>query len=282
LHQPRLPAELLQSNRRPRHLDPRRTAHRARRRAHLRLSHRRRAGDRLQLSTGVHAKAVRASSIVAALVAIAVSAVAGARVPAQVGPTDADLEAASSGRTLAIGALSSNGAVTRVPLEVYVARVLAGEGEPGAADAAQQALAVAIRTYAIVNAGRHRRDGFDLCDTTHCQVLRAATESSRRATMATAGRVLTLGGRPVEIFYSASCGGQSESAVNVWPGAGQFSYLKSVRDDVHEDDVPWVLDLTLDEIHQALARAGFGGDRLRDIQIDSRTSSGRVARLRLP
>ncbi|HEY7187115.1 MAG TPA: SpoIID/LytB domain-containing protein [Vicinamibacterales bacterium] len=206
----------------------------------------------------------------------------GRTTPAQLGPTDGDLERVSAGRTLAIGALSAGGQVSNLPLELYVARVLAGEGEPNAAEAAQQALAVAIRTYAVVNAGRHRREGFDLCDTTHCQVLRAANDSSRRAAMATAGRVLTLGGKPVEIFYSASCGGRSESAVNVWPGAGQFSYLRSVRDDVHEDDVPWVLDMTLEEVRQALARAGFGGDRLRDIEIDGRTSSGRVARLRLP
>jgi SpoIID/LytB domain protein len=222
----------------------------------------------------------KATSVVISVVATVY--LFGRMTPAQVSPSDGELERASAGRTLAIGALSSGGAVSTMPLELYVARVLAGEGEPGAAEAAQQALAVAIRTYAVVNAGRHRREGFDLCDTTHCQVLRAASESSRRATLATAGRVLTLGGKPVEIFYSASCGGQSESAVNVWPGAGQFSYLRSVRDDVHEDDVPWVLDLTLEDIRQALARAGFGGARLRDIEIDGRTSSGRVARLRVP
>lgn len=232
----------------------------------------------------MHAETVNVRNKATAVVIAVVATVYlfGRTTPAQVGPTDSDLERASAGRTLAIGALSSGGAVSNVPLELYVARVLAGEGEPNAAEAAQQALAVAIRTYAVVNAGRHRREGFDLCDTTHCQVLRATNESSRRAAMATAGRVLTLGGKPVEIFYSASCGGRSESAVNVWPGAGQFSYLKSVRDDVHEDDVPWVLDMTLDEIRQALARAGFGGSRLRDIDIDGRTSSGRVARLRLP
>ena len=61
-----------------------------------------------------------------------------------------------------------------LPLEVYVAQVLSAEGEPNAAEAAAQALAVAIRTYALFNAGRHQRDGYDLCDTTHCQVLRAA------------------------------------------------------------------------------------------------------------
>jgi stage II sporulation protein D (peptidoglycan lytic transglycosylase) len=232
----------------------------------------------------MHAETVNVRNKATAVVIAVVATVYlfGRTTAAQPGPTDIDLERASAGRTLAIGALSGGGAVSNLPLELYVARVLAGEGEPNAAEAAQQALAVAIRTYAVVNAGRHRREGFDLCDTTHCQVLRAANESSRRAAMATAGRVLTLGGKPVEIFYSASCGGRSESAVNVWPGAGQFSYLTSVRDDVHEDDVPWALDMTLDEIRQALARAGFGGSRLRDIEIDGRTSSGRVARLRVP
>ena len=257
----------------------------------------------MQLPSGLHAKAVtprrrairrppsalrrslrRTPStwlkLVCALAALSATGVFGGDTRAQVDPTDADLERVSAGRTLAIGTLA-NGAVTHTPLELYVARVLAGEGEPGAADAAQQALAVAIRTYAVVNAGRHRREGFDLCDSTHCQVFRQANDSSRRAALVTAGRVLTLNGKPVEIFYSASCGGRSERAADVWPGASQFFYLGSVPDDVHQDDVPWVLDLTLGEIRQALAQAGFGGDRLTEISIDGRTSSGRVARLRL-
>ncbi len=46
-----------------------------------------------------------------------------------------------------------------------------------------------------------------LCDTTHCQVLRAPTDASRRAAEATAGRVLLHQGQPASVFYSASCGG---------------------------------------------------------------------------
>ena len=194
---------------------------------------------------------------------------------------DVVLEKASDGRTVDIGLLSTGGGVATIPLELYVARVLAGEAEPGAADAAQQALAVAIRTYAIVNSGRHRREGFDLCDTTHCQVMRTANDYSRRAALATAGRVLTLDGKPVEIFYSANCGGRSESAADVWPGGTKFPYLRSVPDNVHQDEAPWELTLTLDEIRQALVKAGFGGDRLRSLEIDERTHSGRVARLHL-
>ena len=159
--------------------------------------------------------------------------------------------------------------------------MLAGEGEPNAPDVARQALAVAIRTYTLVQMGRHRRDGFDLCDTVHCQVLRAANDSSRRAALATARRVLTVDGAPGEVFYSASCGGRSEGAAQVWPGA-TFPYMQVVRDDdVHEDEVPWTLDLTLDELRQALSRAGFGGGPLRDIKIEGYNASGRVERLRV-
>ena len=200
-------------------------------------------------------------------------------VRAQGDATDADLERASAGRVVRVGNLTS-GRVSAIPLETYVARVLAGEGEPRAAGAAQQALAVAIRTYVVVNTGRHRRDGYDLCDSTHCQVLRAATAITRRAALATAGQALTFEGRPAEVFYSASCGGQSEAASEVWPSA-TYPYLRSAPDDVHDDDAPWTLDLTLREIEAALKRAGFAGARLTSVEIDARSPSGRVTRLRL-
>jgi SpoIID/LytB domain protein len=195
-------------------------------------------------------------------------------------PTDAVLEAISAGRSVRIR-ITTNGSrrILALPVELYVARVLAGEGEPNAADAAQQALAIAIRTYAAANAGRHRRDGFDLCDTTHCQVLRPATGASRRAAMATAGQVLMYAGRPAEVFYSASCGGRSEAVSQVWPGALDHPYLISTEDDVHEEEEPWVLDLPVSRVEQALRRVGFEGRRLKNLRIERRSDSGRVTRL---
>ncbi len=199
---------------------------------------------------------------------------------AQGDPTDIDLEAAGGGRVIRVGALGTDGRVTVLPLEVYVARVLAGEGEPRAAEAAQQALAIAIRTYALANLDRHGRDGYDLCDTTHCQVPRAATAASRRATLATAGRILTWRGTAAEVFYSASCGGRSEEASQVWPEINH-PYLRSHSDDVHKEDVPWTVDVRLGDMQRALARAGFTGERLREVSIEARNSSGRVSRLHL-
>ena len=178
---------------------------------------------------------------------------------------DAALEAAGNGRTVRVGSLGG-GSVSVLPLEVYVARVLAGEAAPNTADGALQALAIAARTFTIVNAGRHDRDGFDLCDTTHCQVYRAATAATRRAVLASAGLVLTYNGTPAEVFYSASCGGRTERASEVWAAGSQFPYLLGVDDEVRD----------------AVARLGLRGTRLEDLRIETRSGSGRVSRVSLP
>ena len=193
---------------------------------------------------------------------------------------EADLAAASLGRTVRVGVGPDRRAEV-VPVEVYVSRVLAGEGEPKAADAAHQALAIAIRTYALANQNRHQRDGYDLCDTTHCQVVRASTPASRRAAQATAGQVLMHQGRPAELFYSASCGGRTEAAATVWRGMQAYPYLRSVEDHVHADDAPWTLELTAEVLVRALSRVGVAGDAIKAISVEERTSSGRVGRLRL-
>ena len=192
--------------------------------------------------------------------------------------SDADLAALST-RTVALGA-AGGGRVEQVPLEVYVARVLSGEGEPNAPEATQQALAIAIRTYTLFNTGRHAREGFDLCDAVHCQVPRAATrDSARAAALATAGRILTYRGAPAEIFYSASCGGRSEVADAVWPGTSH-PYLRARKDDVHDEDMPWRLEMSLAELQAHLERNGFSGT-LKNVEVKGRTKSDRVAVLKL-
>jgi stage II sporulation protein D len=218
-------------------------------------------------------------SKILALVAVVLFALRPVSFGAQTAATDVELTEASNGRTVRVRP-AAGGRVTTIPLEIYVARVLAAEGEPNAATAAQQALAVVSRTYALANLGRHARNGFDLCDSTHCQVVRASTPVTRNATLATAGRVLTYNGRPAEIFYSASCGGHSESAENVWPGAS-YPYLRAIEDDVHDGDRAWSVDVPLRRIQQALRRNGFDGRRLQRVEIEQRSASGRVTRLRL-
>ena len=97
--------------------------------------------------------------------------------------------------------------------------------------------------------------------------------------LATAGRILSYQGAPAEIFYSASCGGRSESASEVW-ARSNLPYLRSVEDDVHDGDTPWILDLTLEDAERALRRIGFEGS-LENVDVLARNDSGRASRLRL-
>jgi SpoIID/LytB domain protein len=186
--------------------------------------------------------------------------------------------AASILSTIRLGRTHADGStrVETLNLDDYIAQVLAGEGQPKAADAAQQALAITARTFALANRNRHRREGFDLCDTTHCQVVRASTAITRRAAGQTSGRVLLHRGQPAFVFYSAWCGGKSELASQVWPGAIDYSYEPALEDDACEDEPEWQSEVRADQLEQALRTAGFRGTRLRNLRIVSRNTSGRV------
>lgn len=185
--------------------------------------------------------------------------------------------------SIRVGVLQPDGryTITPQPMERYVSRVLAGEALRDSRPSALEALAIAIRTYAIANAGRHRTDGFDLCDQTHCQVVRAASAATDRAAAATAGRLLLRADAPASVFYTASCGGRSEIPSEVWPGAEDPLFLPSRKDDACEGAPEWRAEFDAPDVLRALRAAGFSGDRLRKLRIDARNRSGRVSRLKL-
>jgi stage II sporulation protein D len=98
-------------------------------------------------------------------------------------------------------------AVVAMDQETAVGSIVAAESPPDAAFEALKAQAVAARSYLLAGA---RHAGFDFCDTTHCQYLRAPPRdghAARRAAEATEGLVLTHGGHVVRALYSRSCGG---------------------------------------------------------------------------
>ena len=171
--------------------------------------------------------------------------------------------------------------IQSIPLETYVARVLAGEAARESPPAALESLAIAIRTFAIINRNRHNPDGYDVCDTTHCQVVRTATPATERAAAATAGLVLVRNGVPVPVYYSASCGGRTEVPSAVWPGAEDPPYLPSQPDDGCGGAPVWAADIKAADLTRSLKAAGFRGDRLREMKIVARNSSGRVSKLRV-
>ncbi len=72
---------------------------------------------------------------------------------------------------------------------------------------ALKAQAVTARSFLASHRHRHRREGYDFCDTTHCQFSRgtATTPQARGAVQATRGQILTYQGKPLPAYYSAVC-----------------------------------------------------------------------------
>ena len=121
----------------------------------------------------------------------------------------------------------------RVPLEDYLLQVVASEAGIEDEPEALKALAVATRTYALKNTGRHKAEGYDLCSTTHCQ--RFANLETRpalaHAVSETAGLVLRDDrNRIADAYFSASCGGMTANVKTLW-GAEAPPYLRGVRDN---------------------------------------------------
>ena len=100
-----------------------------------------------------------------------------------------------------------------LPLEDYVAGVLAGESSVFSSAESLKAMAVTARSFAARFRGRHQSEGFDFCDTTHCQDLRltAVTLRLQEAAQATEGELLWFEGEPAATYYHRHCGGTTEA-----------------------------------------------------------------------
>ena len=136
----------------------------------------------------------------------------------------------SAGRQNLRGALQI---VLTTEREAAVASVVAAETEARAPEALK-ALAVVVRTFMLSHPNRHADDGFDFCDTTHCQFYRgesdlaaeAATPAVASAVAATEGQHLSFAGKPVEAYFTASCGGLTVTPQMVWGGVCNYPYTR--------------------------------------------------------
>jgi stage II sporulation protein D len=172
------------------------------------------------------------------------------------------------------------------PLEDYVLGVMRAEGSMESEPEALKALAIAIRTYALKNRGRHAKDGYDFCSTTHCQRFVAAADrgssptpgppagqpgwggavregSLLAAVRATEGQTLIDDrGQLVDVYFGASCGGETANLGTLW-GVTPPAYLRGVRDEY-----------CLSGPHASWGDVITRADLLRALQSDTRTNVG--------
>jgi len=175
-------------------------------------------------------------------------------------------------------------------LEDYVFGVMRAEGSMETEPEALRALAIAIRTYALKNLGRHARDGYDFCSTTHCQRFALSADRGTRPTVgegplldavrATEGRVLLdQRGQLVDAYFGASCGGQTANLGTLW-GVTPPEYLRGVRDEycLSGPHATWTDVITRADLLRALqsdARTNVGA-RLDQVIVSKRDETGRA------
>jgi stage II sporulation protein D (peptidoglycan lytic transglycosylase) len=185
--------------------------------------------------------------------------------------------------------------VRDVALEDYVEATILSEFAPAAEDLALvekmlEVQAVISRSYALSHRGRHAREGFDLCPTTHCQLYEpgrlqtsrwapAADEAVRR----TAGLILWYDDAPIEALFHADCGGHTSTATDVWGGENP-PYLRAQRDNVGDDaHVTWRFATSAASLRRALnldPRTRVGSS-LRSISVVNRDRAGRAQRVKI-
>ena len=171
-----------------------------------------------------------------------------------------------------------------LPSEDYVAAALRGEAAPDEPMASLKAMAVAIRTFALLNAGRHRSEGFDLCDSTHCQALRwdQARPEIQEAVRETAGETLWSGQERFHVYYTQHCGGMSEAASSVWP-------REQGGDQPHPDPyclrrspAEWHTRISLQQLSTIFHSQGWQmPSSIDSIQVIRRTATGRAELLQV-
>jgi stage II sporulation protein D len=172
--------------------------------------------------------------------------------------------------------------IALVPMEQYVADVLEGETGGNMPGEALKALAIAIRSYTTRFRGRHKEEGFDFCDTTHCQYLRFDPPPSvLDAVNDTRGELLWDRGSPLAAYYHKDCGGTTEAAATEWPDQDSPALVSHSDRYCIRASQPWRAEIARSTIDRAVAAMGMqvppGWTR---ITVAERTPSGRARILR--
>lgn len=131
-----------------------------------------------------------------------------------------------------------------VPIEEYLRGVVSKEMSPSFPQEALKAQTVAARSFAMKNRKRHDKEGFDLCDGTHCQVYIgfADYESTDSAVSGTRGEILMFKNKIADTNFHTDSGGMTESVGEVW--GTHTPYLIAVK-EILELGEPWIVKVDM-------------------------------------
>ncbi len=152
-----------------------------------------------------------------------------------------------------------------------------------------KAQALCAKNYALINRNKHKGNGFDVCNTTDCQVYYGAgsgniypSELSDQAVDEVRGMYVWYGEKLAHTYFYSSNGGGSEDVSRVW-GSSQaaYPYLAGVE-DIYEvqfaDTIPnyyFSNTFTRAQLTEILQAKGYAiGTTVVDFQVTEQSRTG--------
>ncbi len=117
-------------------------------------------------------------------------------------------------------------------IENYIAGVMGGEIGNKISPEFLKVQAVCSRTYVFKSLGKHKGDGYDVCDLTHCQFYKSNNylhAKYQKACLESKNEVIIYNGKQlIDAVFYANCGGYTANSEDVW--ANEIGYLRAVND----------------------------------------------------
>ncbi len=146
---------------------------------------------------------------------------------------------------------------------------------------ALKAQTLCAKSYATANFGKHGYDGFDICNTTHCQVYRGANSAnanSDRAVNETYGGYVLYNNRICDTLYMSSDGGATEDSENVW--GAYHAYLRGVPDNFEDLSKAgygiWQYTYSTETLSNFLTSRGYTHAGVKSFYVSQFTRNGNV------
>ena len=120
--------------------------------------------------------------------------------------------------------------INELNIDSYVEGVIKGEAGYGYSLEYYKVQAVISRTYAL-NHQKHKREGYDLCDHTHCQVYKGISynKTINKAVFQTSEEVIVDSNlNYINTLFHSNCGGQTVTTDYVW--LKKLPSIESVKD----------------------------------------------------
>jgi len=182
------------------------------------------------------------------------------------------------GRTQLVPTSKGLTAVNHVNLEHYLYSVLGAEMSPSWPLEALKAQAVAARSFAL-----HKRSSgtsvYDVTNTTSSQVykgIETEAQSTHQAVNATAGQVMTYGGKVILAAFHSSSGGHTENVEDIW--TQPLPYLRGVADyDMGAPVFQWTKSFSKGEMSRLISGVG----NVVSMTPERRTPQGRVVTMKV-